>query len=601
MTTQTNSGSGRLVRILAVLVALVILAGILSLVAGVGLYQYVYQDRIHMGVRAAGLDLGGLTRAQAAEMLRGHVAYFDNARVRFTYGDRTWEASPADLGGSLAADAMAEQAYAVGRSGALPIDLVMQWQIARDGTSVGLKSEFNPTPARAFVKDIALDLDRPPRNASLAIRNGKVETTAAQDGWEVDQAAAVQQIGERVQGFTADPIAISVVTAPPLITDVSAAKAATEKMISGPVTVTFKDKKWTLSAADVANLVVFYQETANGKPRIMPRLNQAPLKPWVEALAADIQRDPQEGQVRWDGGAQRVVAVKPSEVGYDYDAAETLKKLNDAVMGGERTLPAVISEIKPTLDTSNLDALGIKELVVKGTTQFKGSPPERIQNIGVAANQFQDVLVPPGGVFSFGDHLGDVTPEKGYAEALIIVGNRTETDYGGGICQVSTTAFRAAFFGGYPIVERTAHAYRVSYYEEGVGPGLDATVFTPYVDFKFKNDQPTWLLIRTELDKKNAILTFYFYGTKPNREVKLEGPRILSETPAKPPSYQVDSKLPPGQVKQVDWAHPGATVVAARIINEDGQTRREEFRSVYQPWGDIYLVSAGDPRVSRGN
>ncbi|MFN8475979.1 MAG: VanW family protein [Anaerolineae bacterium] len=602
MSAQTTSASTRALRVLAVLAALIILAGILSLVAGVGLYQYVYQDRIHMGVRAAGLDLGGLTREQAAEMLRGHVDYFDNARIRFIYGDRAWEASPAELGGSLSADAMAEQAYAIGRGGNLPIDLLTQWQVARQGASIDLHSDFNPAPAQGFVSSIASELDRPPHNASIAIRDGKVETTAAQDGWEVDQAMVVRQIGDRVQNFTADPIALSVVTAPPLITDVSAAKAATEKIISGPVTVTFQDKKWTLSAPELANLVVFYRENdANGTPRIMPRLNQAPLKPWVEALAGDIKRDPQEGQVRWDTSAQRVVAVKQSAVGYDYDPAETLKKLNEAVMGGNRTIPAVISEIKPTLDTSNLDALGIKELVVKGTTQFKGSPPERIQNIAVASQQFQDVLVPPGGVFSFGDHLGDVTPEKGYAEALIIVGTRTETDYGGGICQVSTTAFRAAFFGGYPIVERTAHAYRVSYYEEGVGPGLDATVFTPYVDFKFKNDQPTWLLIRTELDKKNSILSFYFYGTKPNREVKLEGPKILSETPSKPPTYQADPKLQPGEVKQVDWAHPGATVVAARLITEDGQTRREEFRSVYQPWGDIYLVSASDPRVSRGN
>ncbi len=602
MSTQTTSGAARVLRVLAVLAALILLAGLLSLVAGIGLYQYVYQDRIPMGVHAAGLDLGGLTRAQAADMLRGHVDYYDTARIRFTYGDRTWEASPAQLGGKLAADAMAAQAYEIGRSGNLPIDLLTQYQVARQNAYVPLSSDFDPAPTQDFVKRIAAELDRPPHNASIAIRDGKVETVAAQDGWEVDQAAVVKQVEERVRTFGADPITVNVVTAPPLITDLSAAKAATEKLISGPVTVTFKDKKWTLSPAELAALVVFYQENeANGVARIMPRLTQGPLKRWVEALAGDIKSDPREGLVRWDDRSQRVVAVKQSAVGYDYDPAETLKKLNEAAMSDTRTIPAVVSEIKPTLDTSNLDALGIKELVVKGTTQFKGSPPERIQNIAVAANQFQDVLVPPGGVFSFGDHLGDVTPEKGYAEALIIVGNKTETDYGGGICQVSTTAFRAAFFGGYPIVERTAHAYRVSYYEEGVGPGLDATVFTPYVDFKFKNDQPTWLLIRTQLDKSTSTLSFLFYGTKPNREVKLEGPKILSETPAKPPSYQVDSKLAPGEVKQVDWAHPGATVVAARIINENGQTRREEFRSVYQPWGDIYLVSAGDPRVARGN
>ena len=593
---RSGSGLGRALRwLLALLVALV-LAALLSVAAGIGLYQYVYQDRIFMGVHAAGVDLGGLTRAEAAEMVRQRVDYFDRARIQVKFNAKTWEASPARLGGSLPVTTIVDDAFTYGRSGPLLDRLQAQLDLYRARAEVPLRSQFTPQAAQEFVRAIASEIDRPARNASLTIANGKVETTPGQEGWEVDQATVVQAIEDRILRMADEPITVAYVKAQPAITDVSAVKAQTERIIGAPVTLTFQDKQWTLSPAQIADMVVFYQEAGpDGKPTIVPRVRQDMLTPWVDALPAQVNRDPQDAAIHWNG--QRVVATRASVVGYQMDVAETLKRVNTALVSTERTIPAVVLERKPSIDSNNLDALGIKELVVRGQTQFKGSPPERIHNIQVAANKFNDVLVPPGEVFSFAEHLGNVTAAEGYVEALVIVGNKTEQDYGGGVCQVSSTVFRAAFFGGFPIVERYAHAYRVSYYEEGVGPGLDATVFTPQVDFKFRNDTPNWLLIRTEMDAKNQALSFLFYGTKPDRQVTMEGPRILSETPAKPAVYQRDPTLKPGQVKQVDWAHPGADVVVSRVVKNAGQPdRRDTFRSVYQPWQDVFLVGAGDPR-----
>ena len=593
---SASSSASRALKILLILIFMLALGVVGAAAAGVGVHQYVYSDRIHMGVRAAGMDLGGLTREQAADVIRNRVPYFDAAPIKFSYQDKTWQATPAQLGGLLPADTLAGEAFSLGRSGDLKRDLLAQLALARYGVEIPLRSEMNRQAAAQFVANIAKAVDRPARNTALSIRDGKVVTESGQDGWEVDQAEVLRQVEDRVLRFGGEPIAVPVVATPPLITDVSAAKATTERLISGPVTVTFQDRKWTLPKERIAEAIVFYQEGGpGGKPQVTPRVRENLTPPFVDSIAPQINRDMVDAQVRFDG--QRMVALAPSAVGYTMNVEETLKKVNDALMTTERTVPAVVEEHKPSIDSNNLDAMGVKEVVVRGTTQFKGSPPERIQNIKVAASKFQDVMVPPGGTFSFAEHLGDVTAAEGYVEALIIVGDRTETDYGGGVCQVSTTAFRAAFYGGYPIVERTAHAYRVSYYEEGVGPGLDATVFTPQVDFKFRNDASTWLLIRTEMDVKNSSLSFLFYGTKTNREVVLEGPRILKETPAKPAIYQKDAKLKPGEVKQVDWAHPGAEVVAYRIIKEPGQPdKRETYRSVYQPWQDIFLVSASDPR-----
>lgn len=588
----------RLAQFFVTLLLMLMIGAALSVVAGIWVYQYVYQERIYLGVRAAGLDLGGLTRAQAADMIRNQVDYFTTDRIRFTYQDKTWEASPAQLGGLLPVEELAEDAFTLGRGADLAGNVLAQAAMYRYGIEVPLRSAFNAQPATEFVRRLAREIDRPARNASLTIRDGKIETLDGQIGWEMDQAAIVRQIEDRILRFANEAILLSVAATPPLITDVSAGKAQTERITSAPIVLTFQDRTWTLPREKLLESVVFYQETGkDGRPQVMPRLRQDIITPWVEAIAPQIARDPEEGQIGWDTRAQKLVAHKQGVVGYVMDVPETLKRVNAAILSDERTLPLVFTELVPTIDTRDLNTFGIKELVIKGTTQFKGSPPERIQNIQVAAAKFNDVLVPPDAVFSFGEHLGDVTPEEGYAEALIIVGNRTETDYGGGICQVSTTAFRAAFFGGFPIVERYPHAYRVSYYEEGIGPGLDATVFTPQVDFKFRNDSASWLLIRTEMDAKTATLSFLFYGTKPGREVVLEGPRITKETPAKPARYQRDPKLKPGEVKQVDWAHLGAEVTATRIIKEAGKPdKRETFRSVYQPWGDIFLVSANDPR-----
>ena len=154
--------------------------------------------------------------------------------------------------------------------------------------------------------------------------------------------------------------------------------------------------------------------------------------------------------------------------------------------------------------------MGIVEQISEGTTYFRGSTRERVQNIVTAANKLRGVVIPPGEEFSFNKRVGDVTAANGFVDSLIIRGDRTETGVGGGVCQVSTTVFRAAFWGGYPVLERYPHGYVVSWYGE---PGLDASIFTPDVDFRFRNDTGSFLLIQPEVDTAKGRITFYFYGT----------------------------------------------------------------------------------------
>jgi len=195
--------------------------------------------------------------------------------------------------------------------------------------------------------------------------------------------------------------------------------------------------------------------------------------------------------------------------------------------------------------------------------------------------------------------LTDISLENGYAEALIIVGGETVKGVGGGVCQVSTTLFRTAFFGGFPIVERHAHAYRVGYYEQRSNggrdsnlAGLDATVYVPLVDFKFTNDTPYWLLMETYL--RGYTLTWKFYSTSDGRSVEWDTSGVTNVQPPPEPLYRENPELSAGTIKQVDWAVEGASVFVTRNVYRGGALYfNDSFTTHYIPWQAIYEYGPG--------
>ena len=265
-----------------------------------------------------------------------------------------------------------------------------------------------------------------------------------------------------------------------------------------------------------------------------------------------------------------------------------------AVTNGSHQVNLPITLTPPTISSDDLESLGIKELVSESTSYFKGSSEGRMKNIALAASKFDGVVIPPGEIFSFNEHLGPVTAEAGYDESLIIFGDRTTVGIGGGVCQVSTTVFRAAFFGGFELVERWAHGYRVSWYEINSTVGLDATIYTPDIDFKFRNDYDHHLLIHTETDLEAGTITFKFYGTPSNREVIVSEPVQTNMVRHGPPVYRETPDLPKGITKQVDWAKDGVDVSVTRVV-KDGDTviHEDEIISHYSPWRAVYQVGTG--------
>ena len=254
------------------------------------------------------------------------------------------------------------------------------------------------------------------------------------------------------------------------------------------------------------------------------------------------------------------------------------------------TIKVPVKTIKPNIGTNDAQKLGITELIATGTSEFHHSAESRVYNVNLAASRLNGLLVAPGETFSFVKAVGDISALSGYKQAYVIENGKTVLGDGGGVCQVSTTLFRAALKAGLPIVERHQHAYRVGYYEQDSGPGIDAAIYSPTVDMKFKNDTGHTILIQSYVNYNESQLTFELYGTRDNREVTINDPVILSESPAPETLYQDDPTLPKGEVKQVDFAAAGANVYFIRSVKKDGKIIiSDKFVSNYRPWQAIFL------------
>jgi len=319
-------------------------------------------------------------------------------------------------------------------------------------------------------------------------------------------------------------------------------------------------------------------------------IDEVTLRQQLTAWAQQLDIAPQDARLHFNAATGGITVLQQSQLGRQLDIEATLISVRDTLTNRGTQATLVMSEVPPAVDMNRIAEMGIRELVASGTTYFKGSSVARVHNIEVAAEQFEGLVIAPGGIFSFNEGVEDVSAANGFEDSLIIWGDQTATGVGGGVCQVSTTVFRAAYNAGLPIVERYNHGYVVDWYGE---PGLDATIFTPSVDFRFRNDTGAHLLIEPVVDSANGIMTFNFYGTKPNRQVTIGAP-VTSEIKEAPAAeYRVDESLAVGQQKQVEWQQRGMTVNVTRTIVENGTTRTDTISSRYQPWRAVYLVAPG--------
>jgi len=596
----------------------VIASVLFSLLILFGAYEFIYRDRIILGVSVQGQSVSGMTRAQASQFLQSKFGSPDAIRARFggepivvreddsrPGGKRVWRAWPWELGLRTDFAPVAEQAARLGHRDSWLDSLAEQARCIWADCDLGIDAQFDEHIAQAYLSWLAPQVAQPARDARVRIEGVRVIATPAQNGRDLDGAVMLERMRARVLANSRGDLVLAFRETAPLVANADAAQAQAEALLAAPVMLTFGGRTWALDQAALAAMIVIQpQPDTPGKLRLVASIDRTQLSAYLKTMAREINQPARDARLRFDPTTSALTPIVTSQYGQILDPEAAAKQIEQQLMARAargpgmanpletiqaRTIGLPVSVTKPAIALEDMAKFGIKELVAQGVSNFRGSAAGRIQNIRTATEQFDGIVVPPGGVFSFDQFLGDVVEANGYDDAYIIFADRTVLGPGGGVCQVSSTVFRAAFFGGLPIVERWAHAYRVGYYEPPIG--LDATVFAPSVDFKFKNDTDAYLLIQPKLDLKNYTLTFSFYGTKPNRTVEMEEPIMENVMPHGPAIYTDDPTLKKGVTKQVDFAHDGADVTVWRKILVNGQVvKREKFFSRYEPWVARYLV-----------
>ncbi len=561
------------------------------------LWTIRFEGRFFPGVAVGQVTISTMRPAEARAALQQAYAHPAAPPLEVTLEGRTWLLDTRTLGATYTFDDALDAAYKVGRRGTQWEQWERQFRVALEGVRFPVSTQVDEGAARLWLNTLAAKVYTPLREPTVTLGKRGVLYTPGQPGREVDIPATWERLRQALDqlqegALPPEPIPLVIRQTGPEPLDVSALQAGVERM-TRPLRVRAGDVLFALDPADVSQVVTLTPTRApDGTVDVRVTVNRELLRQKVATIAARYHRDPVNARLDYDPATDRFIVLAPSVNGWDLDVDAAVDAIARALEEGrdEVTVPAYVVRPAVPMDATPQE-LGIREVVGEGTTYFLGSSPARVRNIVRAAEAVRGVVIPPGEVFSFNEAAGAITAANGYEDSLIIWGDRTAVGIGGGVCQVSTTLYRAAFFGGMPIVERWNHGYIVSWYGE---PGLDATVYSPYVDFKFRNATDAYLLVQPIVDTERGVLTFRLWGTAPGWEVEVSEPIQEDVQDPPPPVYQEDPTLPAGTIRQVEWPKPGMTVRITRTVRRgDTIIEQREFISRYQPWRAIYLYGPG--------
>lgn len=587
----------------------------LALFGGVALWQYqsAYNGKILPGVTVNGVPLGGLTPDDAESVLRDRLVIGDNTTLTLTAGNQSWTANSVDLGVQFDTAATVADAMQLGRQGNLPEQWRTRMTLWRGDALGRIQPHYtrNITAVDTLLTQIANTVNRDPQDGAITIQGLTVSVTSERNGLQLDYAASRERL---LQALASDQrhVELVLVDRLPHVVGAEAAADLARTLLATPMVfyldqpelvgqdgqyqTVLQRRDWMVERARLAEMLGVYSEPLpDGTYQLTVKFKPDNLRAEVERIGELVARPARDARFDYNPNTGTLTPLVVSQEGLELNVDAAMQAVNDAVANGQNEIQLPLTIIAPKVATTDAAAMNISGLAAQGFSDYTGSSYEREVNLSVAADQYHGIVIPPGDIFSFNEHLGWVVDANGYEEGYIIVGNRTEVDVGGGVCQVSTTIFRAAFNAGFEIVERHPHAYRVSYYENGAPTGWDATIFSPVVDFKFRNDTPNYYLLEVETNQAANTLTMNLYGPPIGRTVTMNA-RTTGTTPHGPPIYEDDPALAAGVVEQVDWAHDGATVVVSRVVTEDatGQVLyRNEFWSDYRPWQDRFRVGTG--------
>lgn len=548
--------------------------------------------KIYPGVTVAGIDLSGKTPEEAIRILSG---FTPPSKIVLTISgsktNPTIEIPTDSLSVKYDYNKTADAAYKFGRTGNPVFDAGEILSSIFKTKTIGLRFSIDEETLSKSISTVAGQIGNDPVYPSAKLTDGKVVIDKGKKGITLDANGLRILIGKNFSQVKSDPIEVPVMDIDPTLNsfELAAFEKRATTLSQKTLTLKFEDKALQYTGNDLLELT---------NPR--GGYDNSKVEALVSEVASLVNRSPQEAKFVFDSSQKRVNTFQPSKDGVSIKNEELANLITEDLSKIENAsdkevaidIPAVTTA--PAVQTADVNNLGIDDLIGKGTSIFKGSIASRVYNVNLAASRISGTLVPPGETFSFNKAVGDISELTGYQKAYIIQNGKTILGDGGGVCQVSTTLFRAVLNAGLPITERTAHAYRVFYYEEDAPPGFDATVYSPTVDFKFRNDTPGYILVQAISDPKHYSLTFELYGTKDGRVAEVGKPVITSTTTPPPDVYEDDPSLPTGTVKQTEHKAIGTNLYMTYKVTKDGKIIfQKTFYSNYKPWANVFLKGTG--------
>lgn len=579
-------------------------------------FRAIYDGRVFPGIYLGWINLSGQTPTDAADLLKEEYTYPDQGKITLQYDDLSWEVSPAEIGLFFSPNYNAELAFQTGREGGITKRITAQIQVLRHGIILDPQFVLDEKTGTEYLEGIAAEVNQPAIEASLKLDGLEVLVQPGQIGREMDIPASLEVVALQMRTLQDGSIPLIVYETYPDILDVSAQAETAREILSQPLVLKIPDAAendpgpWSLSPQQLVEMMIIERISKHDGDYYRITLDPEQLREYLEKKEKKINREPQNARMNFDDDTRKLVLIEKEIIGLALDIDQTIVGIEEQLATGNHEIALVVEKTQPDVTEMNTaEELGISELVSAETTYFYGSDSSRINNIATAAAKFHGVFIAPGETFSMAEQLGDISLDTGYSEAWIIFGDRTIKGVGGGVCQVSTTLFRTVFFGGFPVVERYQHSYRVLYYEQRPNgtnnpklAGLDATVYVPLVDFKFTNDTEYWMLMETYVNEAQRWLTWKFYSTSDGRTVDWSTTGLKKKIDPPDPIYEENPELAKGVVKQVDWAVEGATVTVTRDVYRDGQKLWHDiFKTKYQPWAAVCQYGPGTNKMPPEN
>lgn len=553
-------------------------------------YYLFFLNRVYFGITFLGVDIGGMTTAEAKNAISQKSNELSNQRINIR-ADQVLEMSLADTGYSVDVDKTTDKAIETFRSSNWVSNFIGIISVIKNKYELAPQHNWN---SKRFDENV-LKINQisgftRAAPAAYKMNGGRLEVVPSESGYRIDDENLKRDIENSLTRGKNEIIIKTVRSEPEFSTEIANnALPKAEEISKIDVLVKYDYATYKISGGKLVEWLEIYPNEGN-KIIIKPGVSDE----FWGGVVKNIDREVKNPVLKISGN--KVTEFVPPVDGRKSDTKETEAKILQQLteISDKKTISTdlVVRETKPENFENN--QYGIRELVSRGVSDFSGSAAGRIYNIKLATSRINGSLIAPGEVFSFNQHLGDVSSATGYQSAYVIQNGRTVLGDGGGVCQVSTTTFRAALNAGMEIVARSPHAYRVGYYEKlGFKPGLDAAIYYPNLDFKFKNNTSKHILISAYTS--GSRLFFDFYGTNDGRKVTISEPVVTNVRPAPEPKYEEDPSLPRGVTKQVDFAAAGATSRFTQTVELNGEKIVEEtFTSVFRPWQAVYLVGTKD-------